>query len=74
MIQDNPEKFVAYVFVPHGKEILLDCPRDFRGLMVYLRGRDIEGVVWWHPDGRMAKLKGTDFGRRNGRPGKLRAR
>ena len=56
------------------KEILTDCPRDFRGLMDYLRGRDIEGVVWHHPDGRMAKLKGTDFGRRNGRPDKRRTR
>jgi hypothetical protein len=72
MIQGNPEKFPRHVLVPHGKEFLSDCPRDFRGLMDYLRGRDIEGVVWHHPDGRMAKLKGTDFGRRNGRPGKRR--
>jgi hypothetical protein len=56
--------------VPHGKEILEDCPSDFVGLREYLSGRDIEGVVWHHPDGRMAKLKGSDFGRRNGRPGK----
>jgi hypothetical protein len=72
MIQGNLEKFSRHVLVPHGKEVLADCPRDFRGLMDYLRGRDIEGVVWHHPDGRMAKLKGTDFGRRNGRPGKQR--
>ncbi len=72
MIQGNPERFAAHVLVPHGQEVLADCPRDFRGLMDYLRGRDIEGVVWHHPDGRMAKLKGTDFGRRNGRPGKGR--
>jgi hypothetical protein len=72
MIHGNPEKFAVHVLIPHGKEILADCPRDFRGLMDYLRGRDIEGVVWIHPDGRMAKLKGTDFGRRNGRPTKQR--
>jgi len=74
MIQSNPEKFDVRVLVPHGKDFLSYCPRDFRGLMDYLRGRDIEGVVWWHPDGRMAKLKGTDFGRSNGRPGKRRAK
>jgi hypothetical protein len=73
MIQGNPEKLKSHVLMPHGKEVLADCPRDFRGLMNYLRGRDIEGVVWHHPDGRMAKLKGTDFGRRNGRPGKRRS-
>jgi hypothetical protein len=27
-----------------------------------LTGRDIEGVVWHHPDGRMAKIKLKDFG------------
>jgi hypothetical protein len=74
MILGNPDKFPNLVLVPHGKEILADCPRDFRGLMDYLRGRDIEGVVWHHPDGRMAKLKGTDFGRSNGRPKNRRAR
>src|SRR5205814_1654527 len=71
MILGNPEKFTSLVLVPHGKEILADCPRDFRGLMNYLRGRDIEGVVWHRPDGRMPKPKGTDFGRGNGRPDKL---
>jgi hypothetical protein len=70
MVQGNPEKFTSHVLVPYGKEILDDCPRDFEGLREYLSGRDVEGVVWNHPDGRMAKLKGTDFGRRNGRPGK----
>jgi hypothetical protein len=70
MIHSNPEKLGTLILVRHGEEILSDCPRDFRSLMDYLRGRDIEGVVWHHPDGRMAKLKGTDFGRRNGRPSK----
>lgn len=73
MVQGNIEKFDSHVLVPHGKEILVDCPRDYHRLREYLRNRDIEGIVWHHPDGRMAKLKGTDFGRRNGRPSKRRA-
>jgi hypothetical protein len=73
MIQGNPEKFMSHVLIPHGKEILHDCPRDYHGLREYLRERDVEGIVWLHPDGRMAKIKGSDFGRRNGRPGKRRA-
>jgi hypothetical protein len=73
MVQGNPEKFKSHVLVPHGKEILTDCPRDYHGLREYLSGRDIEGIVWHHSDGRIAKLKGSDFGKRNGRTGKRRA-
>ena len=73
MIQGNPERFEIYVLVRHGKDILNDCPRDFHGLRNYLRNRDIEGIVWHHTDGRMAKLKGNDFGRCNGRPEKQRS-
>jgi hypothetical protein len=27
----------------------------------YLHARPYEGIVWHHPDGRMAKLKKRDF-------------
>jgi hypothetical protein len=37
-------------------------PRDFDGLRTWLAGKDIEGIVWHHPDGRMAKIKLRDFG------------
>ncbi|MFL5354397.1 hypothetical protein [Archangium sp.] len=33
-----------------------------RRTVLYLRDRDIEGIVFHHPDGRAAKLKGSDFG------------
>ncbi|VTR96944.1 RNA ligase 1 family protein [Tuwongella immobilis] len=72
MIQCNRERFTSHVLVPHGKDILEDCPRDFHRLRDYLCNRDIEGIVWHHHDGRMAKIKGSDFGRRNARPGKPR--
>lgn len=32
------------------------------GLRSYLANKDIEGIVWHHPDGRMVKIKGKDFG------------
>ena len=35
---------------------------DADALREYLRCRDIEGIVWHHPDGRMVKIKGKDFG------------
>lgn len=41
-------------------------PRTFGELRRYLEQHDIEGIVWWHPDGRMVKIKGKDFGIRRG--------
>ena len=51
-----------HLLMPHGKTMLPDCPRDFAGLYEYLTNHPIEGIVWWHADGRMAKLKRRDFG------------
>lgn len=60
-VQGNPDDFPTHVLVPHGAEVLADCPRDFAGLREYLTARPIEGVVWHRPDGRMVKLKRRDF-------------
>lgn len=65
-VQKNPEGYAVHVLARHGSEVLADCPRTFDALREYLRGRDIEGVVWHHPDGRMVKIKGKDFGLRRG--------
>jgi len=61
-VQGNPEGYESHVLVRHGDEVLEDCPRTFDELREYLRGKDIEGVVWHHPDGRLVKIKGKDFG------------
>lgn len=57
----NPERLTEQILVVHGADILANCPRDFDGLMAYLRDLNIEGIVWHHPDGRMAKIKKNDF-------------
>src|SRR5262249_30518781 len=44
-VQGNPESFAEHVLVPHGSEVLDDCPRDFAGLKAYLIHRTIEGIV-----------------------------
>jgi hypothetical protein len=55
--------FSKHFLVPHGKQTFAeDPPRDFYGLKSWLEGRDIEGIVFHHPDGRMAKIKLKDFG------------
>jgi hypothetical protein len=61
-VQGNPEGFSQHVLVPHGREVLLDFPRTFDGMREALRDADIEGVVFHHADGRMAKIKAKDFG------------
>jgi hypothetical protein len=61
-VQGNPEGYASHVLIPHGSELLPKCPRTFDALREYLRGHDIEGVVWHHPDGRLVKIKGKDFG------------
>lgn len=64
--QGNIEGFPSHTLVEHGCEelrLLTEIvPRDFDGLRKWLAERPIEGIVWHHPDGRMAKIKGRDFG------------
>ncbi len=60
-VQGNPEGFEGHVLVRHDQAEELDAPRDFNGLADWLRHATIEGIVWHHPDGRMAKLKRRDF-------------
>ena len=65
-IQSNREKFGHHVMVRHGEIVIDDFPRTFAEIRDYLATHDIEGVVWYHPDGRMAKIKCRDFGIRRG--------
>lgn len=62
-VQGNPERKPVHMLIQHAKaEVLRDAPRTFSELREYLLHRDIEGIVWHHPDGRMVKIKGKDFG------------
>lgn len=61
-IQGNPERFDRHLLAPHGEWPLRDAPRTFDALRDYLAARDIEGIVWHHPDGQMVKIKARDFG------------
>ncbi len=55
--------FTAHEMIPHGMiKPTDDPPRTFNGLRNWLAGRDIEGLVFHHPDGRMGKIKLRDFG------------
>lgn len=71
-INRNPDHFDAHLLMPHGWAPLSErldieaAPRDFDGLRTWLLARPYEGIVWHHPDGRMAKLKARDFAAVNG--------
>ena len=62
-IQGNPERLEKQMLLKHADaEQFTDCPRDFDGIKTWLENRDIEGIVFHHPDGRMVKIKKRDFG------------
>ena len=60
-INNNPEKMDGHYLIQHG-ESLADVPRTFEAIKSFLAGKDIEGIVWHHEDGRMVKIKKKDFG------------
>jgi hypothetical protein len=74
-INGNPENCTSHLLIAHAAAQLACClecpssppgghgqaPRDFDGLAMWLHAHPYEGVVWHHPDGRMAKIKKRDF-------------
>ncbi|MFN0131240.1 MAG: DUF5565 family protein [Phycisphaerales bacterium] len=58
----NPERMTGYALIAHGYLHISNEPRDFDSIRSYLSDLDAEGIVWHHPDGRMAKIKRRDFG------------
>ena len=62
-VRGNPEGLDRHLLWKHEDSIkFIDVPRDYEGLKGWLTGRNIEGLVFHHPDGRMAKIKLRDFG------------
>ncbi|WP_262059715.1 hypothetical protein [Streptomyces sp. STR69] len=66
-INGNPDGFDCHALIPHGyapaaeRADIEAAPRDYDGLRDWLLDREYEGLVWHHPDGRMAKIKSRDF-------------
>jgi hypothetical protein len=64
-VQGNPEKIQGHHLVKHGAKVLqgLINPMTFENLKEYLEKVDIEGIVFHNKyDGRMCKLRKSDFG------------
>lgn len=68
-VQGNPEGFAEHVLVAHATAEVgpawADRP-DFDLAALHMPAMTWEGIVWHHPDGRMAKLKRRDFQRTTG--------
>lgn len=64
-VNGNPEGFETHALVRHADAEPLDPHvRDYESIRDYclrLHAEGIEGIVWHHPDGQMAKIKGRDF-------------
>lgn len=64
-IQGNKDKREKHVLQAHKfARTYPDAPREFDALREWLATQEIEGLVWHHDDGRMAKIKRRDFGLR----------
>jgi hypothetical protein len=62
-LQKNPENLDYHTLYTHGGgEFGLENPRTFQELDEWLSNHAVEGIVWHHGDGRMAKIKRRDFG------------
>lgn len=62
-VQGNPEKFSKHQLKKHSLATEYEnVPIEFDALKKWLADKDIEGLVWHHPDGRMVKIKKKDFG------------
>ncbi|HJQ07970.1 MAG TPA: DUF5565 family protein [Candidatus Saccharimonadales bacterium] len=61
-VQGNPENFSKHILKRHSLATEYeDVPTDYDGLQKWLTDKNIEGIVWHHPDGRMVKIKKKDF-------------
>jgi len=61
-IQGNPEGLSEHFLILHGKSLLTIKDISLEFIREYLEVKDIEGIVFHHPDGRMCKIRKSDFG------------
>jgi hypothetical protein len=65
-VNRNPENFPVHRLISHDDAEVFTLPSKLdystcRRAVLDLAKYGHEGIVWHHPDGRMAKLKGRDF-------------
>jgi len=60
----NAEKLVGHELIKHGSEVLPITDFSFESLKEFLEldNMDVEGIVFYGKDGKMCKLRKSDFG------------
>jgi hypothetical protein len=61
-VQGNPERFDRHELVKHGIEKIYFSDYSFENIKCLLEELPYEGIVFHHPDGRMCKIRKSDFG------------
>ncbi|HEU0102110.1 MAG TPA: DUF5565 family protein [Mycobacteriales bacterium] len=71
-VNGNPERADRHVLVSHDAAARVAADdltyEGIRQAVLALADDGVEGIVWHHPDGRMAKIKARDFARSAGTP------
>ena len=62
----NAEQIKGHVLIRHGSVLAKLDDMSFSGIRDYLETHDVEGIVFHHDDGRMCKIRKTDFGFKRG--------
>src|SRR5690606_31126554 len=61
-VQGNPEGFPSHQLVRHGVEKMYFSDYSFDFIKKLIDELPFEGIVFHHPDGRMCKIRKSDFG------------
>jgi hypothetical protein len=63
-VNGNKEQLENHILIPHGKDIIILEDFEFETIKEFLakKENDIEGIVFWHPDGMKCKIRKSDFG------------
>lgn len=61
-INGNPEGLAEHCLYRHGGQCVANFPRSYEEIKKRFQSFYYEGVVFHHPDGRMAKIRVRDFG------------
>lgn len=60
-IKGNKERLENEELIPLYEEGIT-APRDFDGIKKYIEDHNIDGIIWKHEDGRIARVRAVDFG------------
>lgn len=61
-LSKNPYQLARHELWRHGATVVELTDRSFEVIQQFLANHAIEGLVFHHPDGRMAKIRRKDFG------------